>query len=82
MVNLYELPRDKGIKILCECFKPNPDGSKGEKIADSVTFHHVDGMYSYCTADGVTGKYGSNLVHLSAMTPLELVSDGVYKIVE
>jgi hypothetical protein len=39
------------------------------------TFHHLDGMYSYCTNDEL-----GNVFHLSAPTPVELV-DGRYQIV-
>jgi hypothetical protein len=36
-------------------------------------FHHVDGMYFYCTIDG--GKPGENIFHLSSVTPMELVDE-------
>lgn len=58
---LYELPRNTKINIELE------DGST------FVTFHHVDGMYSYCTTEkgGVT--------HLSVLTPI-VCEKGTYSI--
>lgn len=59
-MKLYDLPRDKGIKIFCNC----SDGS------EYVVFHHVDGLYSYCT----TEKGG--VIHLAANTPLTKTEGG------
>ena len=53
---LYELPRDKGIRIRLE-------SDTGDVW---VIFGHIDGMYSYCWLEGYPGK----LIHLSASTPL------------
>lgn len=61
---LYDLPRDKGVKIKAEC-----RNEKNEVIGDMITFHHTDGMYSYCTVDGVEGNKA--VIHLSVMTPLK-----------
>ena len=63
-MKLYELKRDKGIKIFNDSIS---DGSK------YIVFGHIDGMYSYCT----TEKGG--IIHLSASTPLKKVGGG-YKI--
>lgn len=63
-MKLYNLERDKGIKIFNDTIS---DGS------DYIIFGHCDGMYSYCT----TEKGG--VIHLSASTPLEKVEGG-YKI--
>lgn len=54
-----------------------PRGSKIKVTLNSgkeafITFHHLDGAYSYCTlGDGDP----DNVMHLSAMTPLEKVDD-------
>ena len=65
MTKLYELERDKEIKIFV---KGISDGSK------YVVFGHIDGMYSYCT----TEKGG--IIHLSANTPLKEIVGG-YEII-
>lgn len=66
-MKLYDIPRESKIKV--ECFD-----AQDKKIGDFITFHHLDGMYSFCTVDGVTDdKY--NIVHLSASTPLKKVGD-------
>lgn len=61
-----------------------PDGSKlrvfvnGSKDKSNATFHHIDGMYSLCSIDGMKGD---NYFHLSASTPMKLV-EGFYEIEE
>lgn len=59
-MKLHEIP--EGSTIKCE----TSDGSK------FITFHHLDGMYSYCTTErgGVT--------NLSRMTPI-IKRDGYYE---
>ena len=56
-MKLYEIPNESKIKAEVS------DGSK------FITFHHIDGMYSYCT----TEKGGT--IHLSVSTPLKKVKD-------
>jgi hypothetical protein len=60
-MKLYNLPNNS--KIYCEA----SDGSS------YVLFHHVDGMYSYCT----TEKGG--VAHLSSIEDVEPYQDG-YKL--
>lgn len=51
-----------------------PKGSKIKIAEGIITFHHLDGMYSYCTCDWV--KEGeNNVAHISAATPLKKVGD-------
>lgn len=70
-IKLYELPRDKGIRIKAET--SNEHG----KIGDFIIFHHLDGMYSYCTEE----KTGA-VVHLYANTELIYkIKEGYYEIV-
>lgn len=57
-MRLYELPQ--GAKIKVETNR----APKGEMC----TFHHIDGAYSYCTADEDEAPF-----HLSAWTPLKKV---------
>ncbi len=65
-MQLYEIPKNSKIKVMTNIL--------GERI---ITFHHVDGMYSLCTIDGIEGD--DKYVHLSVMTPLKLI-DGIYEI--
>lgn len=72
---LHELPGrpEKPIKIY-----GLKGGKVGEKAHDMVVlFHHLDGMYSYCTVEGDKDA----VIHLSAATPIEKYEDG-YKVVE
>lgn len=57
-MKLYEIPKGSKIKI-------------GEH---NVTFHKIDGMYSYCTIDGT-----EDVIHLSASANLTKVDD-VYEL--
>lgn len=40
-----------------------------------ILFHHLDGMYSYCTFEGT-----DTVLHLSASTPLVELKNGEYQI--
>ena len=62
-MKLYELERDKNIKI-----KADVNGKD-----ETITFHHIDNMYSYCTIDGF--KEGEDIVHLFAATELKKEKD-------
>ncbi len=57
-MKLYDIPRES--KIYCE----SSDGS------EYITFHHIDGMYSYCHTEK------GNPVHLGASQELEEHEDG------
>ncbi len=59
---LYDIPRES--KIICE----TSDGSA------YIMFHHLDGIYSYCT----TEKGG--VVHLSVHQPLKKIEDNIYEL--
>ena len=65
-MKLHEIP--KGSIIKHDCFDQD-----GNKLGDTITFHHIDGMYSYCTLEGIESP--GNVLHLSAMTPLKKVDD-------
>lgn len=60
-MKLYDIPR--GSKLMIEI-----DEKDGLQPA---TFHHLDGMYSLCSLDGVE----DGIFHLSVNTPLEKVDD-------
>lgn len=84
-MKLYELPQrtEKGVKIYPLRSVSIEDGKELNDIV--ILFHHLDGMYSYCTlldkdGDTVLFKDGTKAVmHLSAATPLKRHADG-YKI--
>lgn len=65
-MKLLDIPRESKIKVLVN----------GEDA--TLTFHHLDGMYSFCTVDG---KEEDNVVNLSCGTPLKLISEGLYEII-
>ncbi len=53
---LYKVPRNTWIKV--------------EDIEDPILFHHIDGMYSYCTIPE------KGVIHLNAMTKVDIVNIG------
>jgi hypothetical protein len=53
-MKLYECPRNVLVKT--------EDGN-------TVKFHHVDGMYSYCTTEG------GQVLHLAAWTEVEILKE-------
>lgn len=67
VMRLCDLPERSGVKIYV-------DADEGEAV---LIFDHLDGMYSYCWVKGDE----SQVVHLSAVTPLVQYEDG-YKIRE
>lgn len=54
-MKLYEAPRNVRVKVVGEDFE--------------VTFHHIDGAYSYCKDDE------GNTVHLAAWTEVEIINE-------
>lgn len=70
-VRLYHLPQriEGGIKI---------NGLKDKKGEDiDLRFHHIDGMYSYCTVEG-----SDEVIHLSATTELVYEGNDEYRVEE
>lgn len=64
-MKLYEAK--EGIKITGLSVNDKPD---------VITFHHIDGAYSYCTTED------GSVVHLSAATELEANPDGTFNLKE
>ena len=58
-MKLYVVPRNTRIKIV------------GEFTGEEFLFHHIDGMYSYCTTQS------GDVVHISASTDVEIVDKHV-----
>ena len=65
-MKLYEI--EKGSKIKTKL-------NSGKEVF--ITFHHLDGMYSYCTLEDGDPD---NVVHLSVNTPL--IKEGDYYLIE
>ncbi len=65
-MKLHEIP--KGSKIKTQL-------TSGKEVF--ITFHHLDGMYSFCTIDDGDPD---NTLHLSVNTPLRKVDD--YYVIE
>lgn len=65
-MKLYDIPKGSRIKV-------ETANDKGEKLGDFIIFHHLDGMYSYCTVEGT-----EEAVHLGASTELKLSEEGDY----
>ena len=59
LVKLYEVPNNSRIRI--EGLEVNG------VLTEELNFHHVDGMYSYCTTDD------NNVIHLTALTECEII---------
>lgn len=65
-MKLYDIPR--GSKLMLEV--------NGSGKLEPCTFHHLDGMYSYCTVDRLEAeKDGSGVFHLGGAQPLKNVDD-------
>jgi len=60
---LHEIPEGSIIRIECGL-------SKEDQKERDITFHHLDGMYSYCTVE-IDGK--EHVLHLSASAPLRKI---------
>lgn len=65
-MKLYEIPRESRIKA--------ETNDENGKVGDYIIFHHVDGMFSYCTVEGKP----EHVCHLAANQELELSEDGCY----
>ena len=65
-MKLYEIPKGSKIKV---------NLNSGREVF--ITFHHIDGMYSYCTLEDGDPD---NVVHLNASTPLKQIED--YYVIE
>lgn len=64
-MELYKIPEPSKLRIF---------GVNGDDKWHDATFHHVDGMYSYCTIDDLPkGVY--NIFHLHIGTPMKKVED-------
>lgn len=67
-MKLYEIPGGSRIKAETS----NEEG----KLGDFIIFHHLDGLYSFCTVEGT-----KEVCHLSANQELKLSDDGYYELI-
>ncbi len=51
-----------------------PMGSKIKVEEGLITFHHLDGMYSYCTCDWIEDK-SKAIIHFNGGMPLKKVGE-------
>jgi hypothetical protein len=63
-MKLYEVPRNT--KVVLKQPAGHPPASITPKMGSVYTFHHTDGMYSYCE------DMDSNVVHLPAWAEVEI----------
>ena len=63
---LYDVPRNSRIKVVVNDKVPPaaPQINEGEEL----NFHHIDGMYSYCTRDN------GEVVHLLAWAEVKFIN--------
>lgn len=71
-MKLHQIPRES--KIKCKVKDPRRGNVPGV-----VVFHHLDGMYSYCTVEKPRRMEG-DVVHLHSMSELTKLDDGTYKL--
>ena len=64
-MELYKVPKNTDIIV-----KNVPNREKGTIEDWRLHFHHVDGMYSYCTDP----EHNDEVVHLAAWTDVELAT--------
>ena len=65
-MKLYDVPRNTQVIVVDDAIKV-PVAAKDIAKEDIINFHHIDGMYSYCTdSEG-------QVCHLAAWTEVEIV---------
>ena len=67
-MKLYDIPRESRIKA--------ETSNESGKLGDYITFHKLDGAFSYCTVEGKPEE----VCHLSATQELTLTEDGYYEL--
>ena len=65
-MKLYEVPRGTPVRVVDQVAQI-PQGSPKVAAREIIDFHHIDGMYSYCT------NQKGETVHLAAWTEVEIV---------
>ena len=65
-MKLYNVPRNSRVRVMDEDSKVPPGAPELPKGME-VNFHHVHGLYSYCTTDD------GDVVHLAAWEEVKVV---------
>ena len=65
MTKLFDIPNNTWVRIISQ--EVPPPGGMAVDVGQEVFFHHVDGMYSFCS------DRECNTVHLKAWTEVEIV---------
>lgn len=65
-MKLYDVPRNSRIKVVVNDKVPPLASPINE--GEELNFHHIDGMYSYCTRDN------GEVVHLVAWAEVEYLN--------
>ena len=66
IMKLYEIPEGSRIKAQCK--------QRDKILGEYIIFHHPDGMYSYCTVEGLPDE----VVHLGVLQELKKSNEGDY----
>ena len=65
-MKLYDVPNGSKVRVFQDDVR-TPPSSPPLVEGDVFTFHHIDGMYSYCTTED------GEVVHPAAWTEVEIV---------
>jgi hypothetical protein len=66
-MKLYEVPNNSKIRVISNIHTPLCSIRIDENSI--INFHHIDGMYSYCT------NSKGEVVHLSGTAEVEIIAD-------
>lgn len=69
-MKLHEVPRNTMIRIKDDNIRV-PVGAKAASKEEVIKFHHIDGMYSFCT------NHKNEVVHLALWTEVDIVPNGM-----
>lgn len=72
-MKLYEAPRNSYVRLMNAVDEAVPPSAPAVQAGEIYHFHHVDGMYSYCT-----NKH-RHTVNMVAWAEVEIVSEKDFK---
>jgi hypothetical protein len=65
-MSLYNIPNNTKVRL--KSTETSPPASIDPQVEEVYTFHHIDGMYSYCKDSS------GNVIHLPAWSEIEVVT--------